>query len=102
MKCRCIESNCIHKSNQQPDDFVDEIINKELNNGVKKFIEKIDPNINFRYNSFNICVGPQGSSKTTSVMKELIKLCMINKIDENTGKYEVGHDYHMIILSLCE
>ena len=44
------------------DEYIDDIVANELNNGVKKHISKIDPNINFRYNSFNICVGPQGSS----------------------------------------
>ena len=73
-----------HKTNI--DDMIDGVVSRELNNGVKKFIEKIDPNVNFRYNSFNLCVGPQGSSKTTSVMKELMKLSMVE-----------NHNYHMII-----
>ena len=38
---------------------VEKIVNNELNNGTKKLISKIDDSINFRYNSFNICVGPQ-------------------------------------------
>ena len=67
------------------DEYIDDVISGELNNGIKKHISKIDENVNFRYNSFNICVGPQGSSKTTSVMKELMKLSMIE------------HDYHMFI-----
>ena len=71
--------------NKNLDDIVDDVVSKELNNGVKKHISKIDPTVNFRYNSFNLCVGPQGSSKTTSVMKELMKLSL------------VPHDYHMII-----
>lgn len=70
---------------QNLDDLVDEVVSKELNNGVKKHISKIDPTVNFRYNSFNLCVGPQGSSKTTSVMKELMKLSLVD------------HDYHMMI-----
>ena len=73
----------MYKSNI--DDYINNVVSSELNNGVKKFIEKIDPSVNFRYNSFNLCVGPQGSSKTTSVMKELMKLSL------------VPHDYHMII-----
>lgn len=71
--------------NKNLDDIVDDVVSKELNNGVKKHISKIDPTVNFRYNSFNLCVGPQGSSKTTSVMKELMKLSL------------VPHDYHMMI-----
>lgn len=65
---------------------VEKIVNNELNNGTKKLISKIDDSINFRYNSFNICVGPQGSSKTCSVMKELIKLGFVK-----------NHDYHLIV-----
>ena len=64
---------------------VQRIVNKKLNNGKKKFISKIHPDIFFRYNSFNICIGNQGSSKTTTVMKELMKLAFVN------------HDYHMMI-----
>ena len=81
-RCRCIDNNCPHSL----DSMIDNIVSNELNNGVKKFIEKIDPNVNFRYNSFNLCVGPQGSSKTTSVMKELMKLSMVD-----------NNSYHMII-----
>ena len=65
---------------------VEKLVNNELNNGTKKLISKIDDSINFRYNSFNICVGPQGSSKTCSVMKELIKLGFVK-----------NHDYHLIV-----
>lgn len=67
------------------DEYIDSIVEQELNNGVKKHISKISDQINFRYNSFNICIGPQGASKTTSVMKELMKLSY------------VPNDYHMII-----
>lgn len=65
---------------------VDEIIDYELNNTTrKKQIQKIDDQINFKYNSFNIYVGKQGTGKTTSVLKELIKLSTIK------------NDYHLII-----
>lgn len=67
------------------DNYIDEIVSKELDNGVKKHISKINDNVYFKYNSFNLCVGPQGSSKTTSVLKELMKLCMYD------------HDFHLII-----
>ena len=67
------------------DNYVDSIVSSELDNGLTKHISKINDNVYFRYNSFNICVGPQGSSKTTSVLKELMKLCMYD------------HDYHLII-----
>ena len=64
---------------------VQRIVNRELKTGTKKFISKIHKEINFRYNSFNIVVGNQGTSKTTTVMKELMKL-----------KY-VDHDFHLLI-----
>ena len=67
------------------DHYIDSIVSNELDNGLTKHISKINDNVYFRYNSFNICVGPQGSSKTTSVLKELMKLCMYD------------HDYHLII-----
>ena len=67
------------------DNLVEDIVESELNNGIKKHISIIHQDLNFRYNSFNLCVGNQSASKTTSVMKELIKLSM------------VGHDYHLIV-----
>ena len=66
------------------DNEIQNIINYELNNGRKKLISKIQ-GVNFRYNSFNLCIGPQGSSKSCSVMKELMKLSY------------VPNDYHLII-----
>ena len=93
IRCRCV-GPCEHNPSfqtehfkEQPslENYIDELVSKELNNGVKKHISKIDDSVNFRYNSFNLCVGPQGSSKTTSVMKELMKLSLI------------PHDYHMMI-----
>lgn len=48
-------------------------------------IEEIHPQINFRYNSLNICLGKQGAGKTTFMLTELIKLselenCIYDKI----------------------
>lgn len=48
-------------------------------------IEPIHPQINFYYNSLNICLGKQGSGKTTFMLTELIKLselpnCIYDKI----------------------
>lgn len=37
-------------------------------------VEEIHPQIQFRYNSLNICLGKQGSGKTTFMLTELIKL----------------------------
>ena len=73
------------KPKKKLENKVQKIVNEKLNNGIKKHISKIDPEINFRYNSFNICIGNQGSSKTTTVMKELMKLAYVE------------HDYHLMI-----
>ena len=64
---------------------IDDIIDYELNTGRKKLISKISDNINFKYNSFNIFLGKQGTGKTTSILKELMKLSTIK------------NDYHLII-----
>ena len=65
---------------------VDQIVEKEFsNNKLSNKIEEIDPEINFKLNSFNIAIGPQGASKTVSVLKELMKLSAI------------PHDYHLLI-----
>ena len=66
---------------------VQSIVESELNNGRKKHISKLHPEINFRMNSFNILVGNQSASKTTTVMKELMKLSMIDDVSE----------YHLIV-----
>ena len=64
---------------------IDNIIDYELNTGRKKLISKISDNISFKYNSFNIFLGKQGTGKTTSILKELMKLSTIK------------NDYHLII-----
>ena len=65
---------------------VDAIVSKEFkNNKFSNKIETIDPEINFKLNSFNLAIGPQGSSKTVSVLKELMKLSA------------VPHNYHLLI-----
>ena len=57
--------------------YVNSILNDELNkNTSNKLINYIDDDINFKYNSFNICIGKQSTGKTTSVLKELIKLSL--------------------------
>ena len=58
-------------------------MNKNTSN---ELISHIDDDVNFKYNSFNICIGKQGTGKTTSILKELIKLS-IKKPDS----------YHLII-----
>ena len=69
--------------NEYVNDLLDYELNKDTSN---KLISYIDEDINFKYNSFNICIGKQGTGKTTSILKELIKLSMKN-IDS----------YHLII-----
>ena len=72
-------------SNYEISNVIDDIIDYELNTGRKKLISKISDNINFKYNSFNIFLGKQGTGKTTSILKELMKLSTIK------------NDYHLII-----
>ena len=61
-------------------EYVDDIINKELNKPEDsyKLIININPEISFKLNSFNICIGKQSTGKTTSVIKELIKLSLLD------------------------
>ena len=74
-------------------EYVDSIINKELNNGdINKLITDISPELNFKYNSFNICIGKQSTGKTTSVLKELIKLGMLNKPEFHLIIYVSNND----------
>ena len=72
-------------NNYELSNVIDDIIDYELNTGRKKLISKISDNINFKYNSFNIFLGKQGTGKTTSILKELMKLSTIK------------NDYHLII-----
>lgn len=73
--------------------YVDDIVNKELNTGdTYKLITNIDENLNFKYNSFNICIGKQSTGKTTSVLKELIKLSMLNKPEFHLIIYVSNND----------
>ena len=72
-------------NNYELSNAIDDIIDYELNTGRKKLISKISDNINFKYNSFNIFLGKQGTGKTTSILKELMKLSTIK------------NDYHLII-----
>lgn len=74
-------------------EYVDNIIDKELNTGdTNKLITDIDPQLNFKYNSFNICIGKQSTGKTTSVLKELIKLSMLNKPEFHLIIYVSNND----------
>ena len=56
------------------------MIDYELNKNRKKLIEKISNTINFKYNSFNIYLGKQGTGNTTSILKEMIKLSIIHNV----------------------
>ena len=68
------------------EDEIDFIIDQELNNSnVNKYIEQINPNIDLKYNSLNIAVGKPGTSKTTTFMKTMMKVC------------QVPNNYHMIL-----
>lgn len=56
-ECIC---NCFSKMENDPN--------------VHNKIEQIHPQIAFKYNSLNVCVGKQGTGKTTFMLRELIKL----------------------------
>ena len=80
-------------------DLVDTILDEELNkNTSNKLINYIDKDINFKYNSFNICIGKQSTGKTTSVLKELIKLSLkdIKSYGASTSD-QTKFGYHLII-----
>jgi hypothetical protein len=50
------------------DNYVDNILTTELNGDTSnKLINRIDKDINFKYNSFNICIGKQSTGKTTGM-----------------------------------
>lgn len=57
--------------------IIDRAIRKQFKKCISDKHNKISPihkDINFYYNSLNVCLGPQGCGKTTLLMKELIKL----------------------------
>ena len=73
---------------------VDKIINKELNKPEEsyKLIRNIHSEISFKLNSFNICIGKQSTGKTTSVIKELIKLSLLEIPDFHLIIYVSNND----------
>lgn len=59
--------------------------NNQKDPNVHNKIETIHPQIHFRYNSLNVCLGKQGTGKTAFMLMELIKLseipdCVYDKI----------------------
>lgn len=69
-------------------EYVDNILSHELNNNdVNKLIIPVNNEVSFKYNSFNICIGKQSTGKTTSVLKELIKLSLCKE----------AYNFHLII-----
>lgn len=82
-------------------EYVDRIANKALDNGMPKFIAKIHPEISFKYNSYNIYCGKPGSAKTTFVMKQFMKLSLIEN-DYHLIVYVAGTDSDDTVNSLSE
>ena len=73
-------------NNNNLDDVIDDIIDNELNSSnVNKYISKVHPDLDLKYNSLNIAVGKPGTSKTTTFMKTMMKLA------------NYPNTYHMII-----
>lgn len=69
----------VHVSQSKLDRAIDRLVQKECSkSGTNKFINKIHPEVPFRYNSLNICVGPQGSGKTAVFMRAMIKMFELN------------------------
>ena len=65
---------------------LDALIDETLNNtNVNKYISLVHPNLDLKYNSFNIAIGKPGTSKTTTFMKTMIKMC------------QFPNNYHMIL-----
>lgn len=80
--------NNMYDNNDVLDDEIDNLINYELNNSnVNKYISLVHPDIDLKYNSLNIAIGKPGTSKTTTFMKTMIKLCELTN----------NHNYHMIL-----
>ena len=56
--------NSLSSQAESLNDYVDDILTSELNKDTSnKLINKIDDDINFKYNSFNICIGKQSTGK---------------------------------------
>lgn len=51
----------------------------QQNENIHNQITDIHPQIHFKYNSLNICLGKQGSGKTTFMLTELIKLSSLKQ-----------------------
>ena len=66
-------------------EFANHVAEQALNNGMPKLISKVHPEIDFKYNSYNIICGRPGDDKTTSIMKNFIKLSQLE------------NDYHLIV-----
>lgn len=82
-------------------EYAEQVMQMKLNNGVKRFIEKFNDDIYFKYNSFNICTGGQGTSKTGFVVKELIKLDQV-KNDYHLFVYVTDRSSDVTVDSLCD
>lgn len=58
--------------------YVNELFSKQKEDGaIHNTISVIHPQIHFRFNSLNICLGKQGSGKTTFMLTELLKLSQL-------------------------
>ena len=91
--------------------YVESLLTSELNRDTSnKLINKIDDDINFKYNSFNICIGKQSTGKTTSVLKELIKLSLKNintyhlviYVSNNNSDYTFNKLYNYINIPIVK
>lgn len=77
--------NDLEKEPSELDLRIEQLVAKQLDNGANKHISKIHDEIPIKYNSLNISVGKPGSSKTTFVMKTIMKFALF------------PNDFHMVI-----
>ena len=54
----------------------------KTNRNEENLISQIDHNLDFYYNSLNICIGKPGTGKTTLLLKQLM---ILNNVPHNYG-----------------
>lgn len=68
--------------------------NQKKDPNLHNTIEPIHPQIHFKYNSLNICLGKQGVGKTTFMLTELIKLSQLPDCAYDKIVYITNGDAH--------
>ena len=81
--------------------IVNQIVKQQLSSNTSHLIRPIHPDIPIKYNSFNICVGKQGSSKTTFFMTNMMLLSNIPN-DIHIILYFTDNDYDETVMQLVD